>query len=221
MSPAVRRAATVVALLLTLVACGVPADGTVRTVDPDAVPYGLLRTAPVESPAPTVAGPAVTVPQVYFLDDEDQLVPEPQPVPAAGLEPVLDALLSRLAQGPSEQQLDQGLGSALGPDTGLELVSVVDRVAHVQVTPSSQSPAADRIPLAIGQVVLTATSVDGVDRVAFVRDGVPLEVPLPGGARTSQPVSASDYASLLGPVPRAEKAVPSSPAGTPSADPSP
>jgi hypothetical protein len=206
-----------VVTLLAVAACGVPTDGTVRTLDADAVPYGLLRTAPAETPAPEVTGPAVTVPQLFFLDREDRLVPQPQPVPASGLEPVVSALLGRLAEGPSEQQRDQGLASALGPDVGLALVAVTDRVAQIDVMPSAQSPAADRLPLAIGQVVLTATSVDGVDRVVFLQDGVTLEVPLPGGARTAQPVSASDYASLLGGIPRAEKAVPDSPTEAPSA----
>lgn len=210
-----RRAARQLAAVVAAVAvagCGVPSDGAVRTLDADRVPYDLLRAAPAQTPTPSVTGPAVTVPQVFFLDGEDQLVPQEQPVEASGLVPVVDALLAHLASGPSEQLRAVGLGSALGPDVGLDLVDVVDGVAQIQVTPSSQSPAADRLPLAVGQVVLTVTSVDGVDRVTFLQDGVPIEAPLPGGARTSAPVSASDYSSLLDTAAgRAEKAVPGTP----------
>jgi hypothetical protein len=197
-------------VLLAVAACGVPTDGTTRTLDRDRVPYGLLRTAPPEGPAPSVTGPAVTVPQVYLLDVEDQLVPQRQPVEASGLEPVVQSLLLLLAAGPTEEQRARGLGTALGPGVGLDLTGVVEGTAQIQVTPSSQIPAADRLPLAIGQVVLTATSVDGVDRVVFLQDGVPVEAPLPGGARTSVPVTAADYSSLLAnTAQRLEKAVPS------------
>jgi hypothetical protein len=206
------------AAVLALAGCGVPTDGSTRTLDAEKVPYGLLRPAPVQSPTPSAPGPAVTVPQVFFLDVDDQLVPQPQPVEASGLEPVVQSLLARLAAGPNEQQRASGLGSALGPGVQLDLLGVADRTASIQVTPSSQTPAADRLPLAVGQVVLTVTSVDGVDRVVFVQDGAPIEAPLPGGARTSQPVSASDYSTLLaGTAERAEKVEPgpSSPPASP------
>lgn len=45
--------------------------------------------------------------------------------------------------------------------------------------------------------MLTATSVDGIDHVLLEQDGQQLEAPLPGGERTSAPVDAADYASLL------------------------
>jgi hypothetical protein len=94
----------------------------------------------------------------------------------------------------------------------LDLVDVVDGTASIQITPSSQSPSADRLPLAVGQLVLTVTSVDGVDRVTFLQDGAPIEAPLPGGARTAQPVTAADYSSLLART--AERAVKVAPAPT-------
>lgn len=204
----VGRLAVAAAAVLVLVGCGVPTDGSTRTLDAEKVPYDLLRTAPAESPAPAVTGP-VTVPQVFFLDVEDQLVPQRQAVDASGLGPVVQSLLAILAAGPSEEQRASGLSSALGPDVQLDLVDVVDGTASIQVTPSSQSPAADRLPLAVGQVVLTVASVDGVNRVTFLQDGAPIEAPLPGGARTSQPVSASDYSTLLdSTAERAEKVVP-------------
>ncbi|HEX6935924.1 MAG TPA: GerMN domain-containing protein [Actinomycetes bacterium] len=195
--------------LTALAACGVPQDGTTRAVDPDDVPYRLLETAPAPSPSATVTGPVVTVPQVFFVNRDAQLVPQRQPLDATGLEPVVAALLDRLADGPSEQQRDIGLASALGPDVGLRLVDVVDAVARIEVTPSTQSPTADRLPVAVGQVVLTVTSVDGVDRVVLVQDGRAVEVPLPGGELTAEPVSAGDYSALLASTAaRPEKASP-------------
>jgi len=56
---------------------------------------------------------------------------------------------------------------------------------------------ADRLPLAVGQLVLTALSVQGVDRIRLVRDGQLIGAPLPGGQQTTDPLVAADYASLL------------------------
>jgi hypothetical protein len=204
------RSVAVVALTVTCAAaCGVPGDGTTRTIAADKVPYNLLAPAPKSAATPTVTGPAVTTPQIFLVNAEDQLVPHPQPLVASGLSPVVSDLLTQLAAGPTEEERGLGLASALGPDIHLQLIDVVDRVARVEVTSSGPPPAADRLPLAVGQIVLTVTSVDGVDRVQFVRDGADIEAPLPGGARTSEPVSASDYESLLAPsAARAEKVAP-------------
>ena len=51
--------------------------------------------------------------------------------------------------------------------------------------------------MAVGQIVFTVTSVDDVDRVQLLRDGRTIEVPLPVGARTAEPVGPSDYLSLV------------------------
>lgn len=192
------RRAGAVLIALMMAACGVPAGDDVRTIDADRVPYGLLRTEPPGPASRPAAGPAVTVPRVYFVNGQDELVAQPEPLDASGSEAVVDVLLDRLAAGPTETQRSSGLGTALNPDVGLRLQEIADAVARIQLSLSAPEPSADRLPLIIGQVVLTATSAQGVDRVLFVQeDGAPAEVPLPGGARTSQPVSAVDYASLV------------------------
>ncbi len=59
-------------------------------------------------------------------------------------------------------------------------------------------------------MVLTLTSVEGVDQVLLVQDGEPTEMALPGGARTSDPVGAGQYRALVAPdeVPLPTKAEP-------------
>jgi hypothetical protein len=203
--------------------CGVPQGGQVRAIDGDMVPYGLLSPAPTESSSSPTPGSDVTTPQVFFLNSEEQLVGLKQSLEPAGLEPVVSALLARLVAGPTEQERDEGIASALGPDVKLKLVGVKDRLALIEVTPSTNAPTADRLPLAIGQIVLTVTSVDGVDRVQLFRQGAAIEAVLPGGERTSEPVSASDYMSLLAPTAfRLEKAEPGpSPSLSATASPAP
>lgn len=198
------------ALVCTSVAaCGVPGDGATRTVASDEVPYRLLARNLGAPPSSPPNGRVVTVPHVYFLDQDDRLVAQRLPVDGIGLVFVENVVLEALAAGPTEDQRGIGLGTALGPGVQLKLVDVVDGTARISVTPSTRNPAADRLPLAVGQVVLTAASIDGVDRVLLLQNGQPVEAPLPGGEQTSAALLASDYSSLLADsTSRPQKAVP-------------
>ena len=70
---------------------------------------------------------------------------------------------------------------------------------------------------AVGQIVLTATSVPGVRAVLLTATGNRVDAPLPDGQLTSAPLTAADYEILLtAPAPSATAAPP-----TPSAMPAP
>jgi hypothetical protein len=160
------------------------------------VPYDLLRAAPDAAQSRAPRG-RTTSPHLYLLGDGNQLVPVRTDLAAQGVAPVVDGLLVQLGAGPSESQRAAGLSTALGPDVKIQLRSVTGGTAVISHDTGEQDPTASRLPLAVGQIVLTATSVQGVDRVHLVHGTRPLEVPLPGGALTSSPVSASDYAPLV------------------------
>jgi spore germination protein GerM len=184
-----------VGVIVVLAGCGVP-RGSTATVADEEVPYHLLgSTAEQSSAAPT--GNAATLPSVFYVDANEQLVRRPLHVGAADTESVVAAVLKALADGPSEDDRARGLASALGPDIGIQLLDVADNTAHIAIVPSARNPTADRLPLAVGQIVLSATSVEGVDQVTLEEDGQPLSAPLPGGEQTSDPLARSDYASLL------------------------
>ena len=76
------------------------------------------------------------------------------------------------------------------------LVSLEDGRATVDVRMGRLPTGGDRLPLAVGQVVLTVTSVPTVREVVLVADGARIEAPLPGGALTGRPLTAADYAVL-------------------------
>lgn len=198
-----RAVAVVVALPLAVVlaGCGLPHDGAARPIDGRAVPYGLLGPAPTAEPPTTLERSQLPQPRTYLLGADQVLEPVPAALdlaPQATPPDVLAALFAVLAAGPTKQQRAAGLSTALGPGVVIRLVQVSDGIADLQVQASPREPAADRLPLAIGQVVLTATSVQGVDGIRLVRaDGSPVEVPLPGGALTSGPLRPSDYRELL------------------------
>jgi spore germination protein GerM len=196
--------AAVVAAVAVLAGCGLPQDGEARAVDARSVPYGLL--GPVATEAPTVTtlerAPS-TQPRTYLLGPDEALEPVPAPVDLSQVvdtPKVLAALFELLAAGPTEAQRAKGLSTALAPGVQITVVAVHEGLVDVQVDASPKDPSADRLPLAIGQLVLTATSVEGVDGVRLLRAGVPVEVPLPGGALTSSPLRRSDYRELVVPA---------------------
>lgn len=199
-------------LLLTFAAgCGVPTDRGPVAVSEDRVPYRLLSPTSSAQASPSAApGTEVTRPQVFFINATDQLVASPQTLPASGLDTVEAALLDRLTTGPSDADRALGLDTALGQGAKLRLVKMTGGVAALEVTPGDPPPAAERLPLAVAQVVLTATSVAGVDAVILLRDGNPVDVPLPGGEQVAGPVRATQYAPLLGPRTTVTKAAPTS-----------
>lgn len=210
------RAIVIAALAAVLVSCGVPRSTEPQAVPEERVPYGLLAPSPVAPPSPTTQEPqvALTVPQVYYVESEE-LKPVPVPLEASGAEVVVRLLLERLAAGPAETERANGLDSALGFGLGLGLASLADGVATIELVGAIEPPSADRLPLAVGQIVLTATSVEGVDAVVLLRDGAPVNVPLPGGEQVVGPVTATPYLRLLAPSAARTKAPPNPTSGTP------
>jgi spore germination protein GerM len=134
---------------------------------------------------------------VFWLIHDDRLAPTA--VAASCTDPVEDVvgrLLGLLAAAPDEAARAAGRSSAIPSSSELDLVGVADGVALVELDPAT-SPTADRLPLAMGQLVLTVTSAPGIDAVQVSAAGDTVEVPLPGGALTDRPVTADDYATLL------------------------
>jgi len=212
------RAAAVTALITTLLAalallgaCGLPQSSSPVQVPPAEVPYGLLDATATASATPTATpGVLLTAGTIYLADAQQQLVAVPVQVPDGQAAPMLQTLLNRLAVGPSDRERARGLVTDLGPGSTIVLSSISSGTANIELESTSQDPSASKLPVAIGQIVLTATSIVGVDRVVFARDGVAVAVPGPsGGGLTAVPLVASDYDGLLAPgQPPVDRTVP-------------
>jgi len=192
------RLGWLLALLVVVTAsCGVPTSNDVRAIDPDNIP------APFATPTnhPTTS-PATGAPSVYLADQNGHLVATPVRLttPASFPRDTLEAVLTQLAAGPSPEQVKRGLSSALPPAIGLGIVDVAGLQATLALD-GDQLPVSDQTTLATAQIVLTATSVPGIDAVTFTRGGHQVEAPLVGGPLTFRPVTASDYRSLVTHVP--------------------
>ncbi|MFP5347688.1 MAG: GerMN domain-containing protein [Actinomycetes bacterium] len=185
-------------VVLALTGCGVP-TGTVATIPSTEVPYGLLAPAPSDQATSPAEGQQMTSPRLFLVDQEDRLVPVPTMVDAGSTASVVSQVLDQLDDGPTERDRNEGLSSALGPGASLSLLQVRRTTALVELSVPTREPVPGRLPLAVGQVVLSLTSVEGIDAVQFRQDGHAVEVALPGGARTSAAVTAADYAALVAP----------------------
>lgn len=197
-APAWRSGLAVLAATAALAGCGVPGPGSVRPVPAESVPYRLLATASADpAGTQTVAARA----RVAFLDRRGAIILRPRRAGSGAASERTVQLLAALEAGPSEIEREAGITSGLPAGLELALQSLDAGLAVVSLAaPAEAAPPAgqsERWPVAIAQLVLTLTSLPEVTRVQVLRDGTPVDVPLPDGRLVSRPVSRDDYASLL------------------------
>lgn len=186
--PRTRRRTALPAAVLALLAagCGVPTGQTATTVAAAEVPYGLLNEAS-PAPPPEPSDPAVTDPhRAFFVTDADRLVGVPLDA-VLGAAPLPHALTA-LSAGPDRDRRPRGLGTAIPPGLSVAVTRLDRGTATVDLR-GEPVPAGEQGPLAVAQIVLTATSVPTVDRVLLTRDGAPLEAPLPDGGLAAAPLT--------------------------------
>lgn len=196
---ALRRGIPLLLVAALLTACGIPTNGDPSTVPTGDVPYGLLDgTTPNPTPSTTPGVPLATS-TIYLADTNQKLVAVPVQVTEGSISPLLQTLLNRLALGPGDRERQRGLVTDLSPGSVIILHSVASGRATIEVQSTSQDPVPAKQPVAIGQIVLTATSIAGIKEVLFLKGGLVVSVPGPTGEPTSDPLTAADYASLQAP----------------------
>jgi hypothetical protein len=200
-SPSLRAAAMAVAALLAsanLAGCGLPGEQSTQVVDDASVPYSLLETGPPSRASDEVSpGVPRQTPVVFWVDRDDLLISSDAGLTCDGTATaVVDGVLSVLSAAPTSAERDAGLSSAIPSTARLTLVQISDGVAEIDVDPVTIGDA-ERLPLAVGQVVLSVTTAPGVEAVRLVTSGRPVDLPLPGGALAGGDVTPEDYAALL------------------------
>lgn len=195
-----RRSRRAVALLaaacLVVGGCGIRPDGEPRDLAADDVPYGLLDEAPPapRAPNPTVAGGSADV-AVYFVLG-DALSPATRSV-ARPATP--GRVVAALLEGPTDPETASGLRSAIDPATRVTVSSPSPELAVVDLSADFVAAPSAEQRLAIAQIVYTVTAIQGVRGVRFRIGGGPVDVPLPDGTSTSEPVSRDAFPSLAPP----------------------
>ncbi len=174
------------ATAVVLSACGRP-SGAVE-VDPALVPFDVGR-----SPTPVPGAPIQTV-TIYLVRD-GRLEPVTRTLSSAA--PAAELAITALLEGPSVEEREAGLGSAIPPVARFLSVSVADGVATVDLAEEFQGPATpDEVLLRVAQVVWTLSELPEVSGVLFAVEGAPIAVPTQGGLAVSRPVTVADYPTL-------------------------
>jgi spore germination protein GerM len=215
----VSRRALVVGLALWVAGCGVPAGGEPQAIPSSEVPYGLADPSPSPT-APSTAVPVEAPSQLFLLSADEVLVGVPREVEGTSVRERLADLLAQLEAGPSAAEREEQLSTLLSPEVRLTLTDLSDRTATIGLGVPTGAPSGAAGRRAVAQLVLTATSLQGVDAVQLTISGEPVEAPLPTGELTSAPLTAADYAVFLtaaeAPSPAAVPAPPTAAPATPS-----
>lgn len=173
----------VLLLALLLSACGIPLDAEPRPVSVDlTVPGAFEEATGVELEAVSI-----------FLVRDDRLlhVTRNLRTPASLLD-VIEVLIA----GATDPEDRSGLGTSIPAGTRLIDVRVDGSVATIDLSDDFAAVGGSQEILAVAQLVLTATRVDGVDAVTFELQGVRTDVPTASGALSVEPVTAADYSEL-------------------------
>ncbi|CAN5702957.1 hypothetical protein BH24ACT2_BH24ACT2_14750 [soil metagenome] len=187
------RLLAVSALIFT--GCAIPDDAAPRTLEPSGVPFSLLATSTTTTTEPQEPSVSQVPVSVYLVDnDADQLVEVTRSVPAPGS---VRVALTELLGGPTGQELNSGLTSAIARSTALLGVDgPVNGVVTVNLSDDVRTIGGQGQRLALAQVVFTATAAPGVTGVLFAFEGEPSQVPDGQGQSTAAPLDRADFATF-------------------------
>lgn len=195
------RLLAALAFCLLVSGCGVPTGGAPRTIAASDVPFGLAEPRPTTSVEPS-AEPMLDPARVFLVAPDERLVGLARQLDSVGARDRLADLLADLAAGPTRAERDDQLSTALPPDVRLGVGRLDGGTATIDIGVATQAPSGVASRRAVAQIVLTATSVPGVDAVRLTFAGAPVEAPLPSGELTSAPLTAADYATFRTAPPR-------------------
>jgi spore germination protein GerM len=180
--------------------CGIDADSSPRDIPEDQFVGLDVQASPDEATGSS---------RVYLLAPSDP--DEPARLRSVPRDVANDAeeLLRSLFSGPNAAEQDQQLGTALPRDIELHSARTVGGVLTVDITDVFGELTTGALRLAIAQIVVTASEVDGVEAVRVRVNGEPQVWPAGDGELTDQPLTVYDYPGLVESSQPAYPAIPS------------
>lgn len=178
--------AMMVAAVAWLAGCGVAIQDSPHPVE---LPGRTSTPAPGPAQNPQGAGT-----ETLFLLKDEHLVPVQRKVPH---QPSPSQQLADLLAGPTADEQQQGLSSALAGTDLRPRVEVRDGQAAVELATSLEGTGRTDDILAFAQIVCTLADRDDITTVTFTRAGERVEVPRADGSLTRDPLTSSDYAPLI------------------------
>lgn len=189
-----RRVLAPTLALLTVVAssCGVTGSGDFKVIGPAEVPAGVAATTSTTTPdgstQTTLASEQATL---YYVRGSELVGFSVDVAAPANPAHTLSQLLIGTPPPRTRTAIPRGVQAVVTIERGVAVISV----SRLLLT---ETNTADQV-IAIGQIVLTLTSLPGVGQATFVADGRPIAVPIANGIirAPGAPVTFDDYKSLL------------------------
>jgi Sporulation and spore germination len=180
-------------LVAVLAGCGIGAQQHASVIDSHDVPSILLQTT--DSASPTQSPSQAPTSIIYLLQSQtNRLVPVRRPKKETAS---LLGLLHTLLAGPSDNEVNEGLSTALSAAPNLHSVAAPGQTATINLGATFTDIRGQSQVLATAQLVLTAVSYPDVSSVLIEIDGTPAAVPLADGTLTTRPVRFADYSCLI------------------------
>ena len=179
-----RTAFTVLAVVFTTTACGLGADDAPRTIaESDQRPLVDV------SPGLVSAGTG----RVY-LERTDETGRSLLVAVARQITTDPVAVVNALLVGPTDDEQQQGLGTAIPPDTVFRSAryTATDMV-RVDLTNDILDSTGDDLVSALAQIVFSLGELSGVERIDITVDGQAQDWPRGDGSFTSEPLTVYDY----------------------------
>jgi spore germination protein GerM len=189
----IRLALALLAVLCLAGGCSAPLDSEPKTIRSASIPLGL-RAETSSTTSTTVLPGASEEVTVYFIDASEVRL---QPVKRRVSSPVtVEKVLQKLFAGPSDQEFQSGLRTAINGDT---TILGADIEATILTVNTSKNFAFGQVPdqiSAYAQVVFTALDLNGVTGVQFAQNGRRISVQAGDGSSTSVPLGRASYSQL-------------------------
>lgn len=118
-------------------------------------------------------------------------------------------ILSSLFSGPNSEERAGQLDTAIPADARVLTTVTVGEQVTVDVTDAFDELTPDGLRLAVAQIVVTATGIDGIESVVLRVDGERRVWPIGSGELVDRPLTAFDYPGLVESTQPAFPAIPS------------
>ena len=177
---------------LAATACGIPIDSEPRVLEASAIPPEFLEPTTTQLETPSAVSQTF---RVYFVNEDGMLVARERELSP----PVtLDEPLLALFAGPTDEEAETGLNSALPAETEiLNIEPSRDGVLVLNLAEGTLEQIEGELQrLAIAQLVFTVTEIEGVDWLWVQIETEPRALPTDEGDLET-PVGRQHYLSLV------------------------
>ncbi len=167
------------------------------SIQPDAAPNDLPADRADVFGEPATGDEAAGTNRIYLLAPTDADSPQRLRSVQRGVPTSPAAVLGSLFSGPNAEERASQLDTAIPADIRLNGARPTGSLLTIDVNDVFDELTPDGLRLAVGQIVATATDIDGVTDVQLRVDGEPQVWPLGNGELTDRPLTVYDYPGLV------------------------